>query len=342
MFIKNSQVATALCTLILFSCNRNPLKIDVSNVKIPPVTIMRLEKDMFSMPSDSIRKYTPFMEKKYGTFYADFVTGFVNNGGIIDSTYSAEILRFISDKDMRDTYDSCEKAFPAMDFLADGFNDAFRHYRYYFPDNPLPKVVTVMSGYLYSIIYYDSTLALCLEMYLGKNNGLYKFLTPAPPQYKLIHFTRDYLLVDGIYGWLESTYKPNEMRSDMLGQIIHEGKIMYLLDALLPDASDTLKIKYSSKQLKWCYGNEFNMWAYLIQNKLLYTNSQPEIAKFTDEGPFTEAFNHAYCPARVGYWFGWQIVRSYMKKNKNVSIPALLAERDVDKLLQQSGYKPSK
>jgi uncharacterized protein YjaZ len=128
----------------------------------------------------------------------------------------------------------------------------------------------------------------------------------------------------------------------LLSQIVHEGKIMYALDAMLPKVDDTIKIRYTKKQLQWCKENEFNMWAYIIKEKILYSTDQSNIAKLIDDGPFTAYFNHDFSPARTGYWLGWQIVRTYMKNNPEVTLPQLMAEKSADKILKESGYKPSK
>ncbi len=336
-----SFIVYSLAFIAVFSsCHNNPLDIDVSKINVPPVKIERLERDMFAMPPDSVNQYTRRMMNKYGKFYTDFVTGFLNDGGIMDSTYAASLRRFITDKDMRDTYDSCEKEYPDVSFLENGLTDAFQHFRYYFPDKPLPKVFTVMDGYQYNIVYYDSVLAVSLEWYLGKNNQLYVFAQV--PHFKVVHMSRDYIICDAVYGWLESIFKTNEDKNDLLSQIVHEGKIMYALDAMLPKVNDTIKIHYSKKQLAWCKENEFNMWAYVIKEKLLYSTDQSNIAKLTDDGPFTSFFNHDYSPAKTGFWLGWQIVRTYMKNNPDVTLPQLMAEKSADKIFRESGYKPSK
>ena len=162
------------------------------------------------------------------------------------------------------------------------------------------------------------------------------------PYFKTAHMNKDYLLCDGVYGWLESIFKPNEDKNDLLSQIIHEGKIMYALDAMLPGINDTIKIRYTKKQLTWCKENEFNMWAYIVREKLLYTTDLSTVAKFSDDGPFTSFFNHDLSPSRTGAWLGWQIVRTYMKNNPTTTLPQLLAMKSADRILKDSGYKPSK
>jgi len=332
-----------LCTVavLLASCHHDRLKIDVSGINVPPVKIDRLEKDMFSMPPDSVYQRDPAIEKKYGKFYTRFVMDVIyGGGGVMDSTYAASLKRFITDKDMRLVYDTCEILYPDMKFLEGGLTDAFKHYKYYFPDKPLPRVITAISGFSSAIAYTDSTLEISLDWYLGKKSPYYVMLRW--PQYQFSHCDKAYMLSDAVYGWLKTMFKPVEDKNDMLAQIVHEGKLRYLTDALLPDINDTLKIWYSGKQLAWCKENEFNMWAYIVQKNLLYSTDQSDVVKFTDDGPFTEAFNHDYSPARVGYWLGWQIVRSYMKNNSKVTLADLMNEPDADKILRKSGYKPSK
>lgn len=342
---RNFVTALGVSVLILLtSCHHNPLDIDVSKVSVPPVKVERMERDMFRMPPDSINQYTQKMLKKYGIFYTNFVTGFINDAGVMDSTYAIALRHFITDKDMRNTYDSCEKEYPDLSFLESGLTDAFRHFKYYFPDRPLPRVLTVMSGYNYGLIYYDSTLAISLEMYLGANNSYYTML--GFPHYKTMHMTKDYMVSDAVYGWLESIFKSTDSagnnQDDLLSQIVHEGKIMYALDAMLPKVNDTIKMRYTKKQLMWCKENEFNMWAFIIRQKLLYSADLSNISKLTDDGPFTSYFNHDVSPSRTGYWLGWQIVRAYMDNNPNVTLPQLMAEKSADKILKESNYKPRK
>jgi hypothetical protein len=37
---------------------------------------------------------------------------------------------------------------------------------------------------------------------------------------------------------------------------------------------------------------------------------------------------------------GWQIVRKYMEENPNITLQQLMSERDAEKILRASGYKP--
>jgi len=337
----NAFKAIPLLTLFIFltSCSHSRLDVDVSKIAIPEITVNRLDQEMFRMTPENISAESKKLENKYGIFYAHLISNFINDGGIQDTSYVEHLKRFISDPSMREAYDSCEIKYPDMTFLKTGLTEAFQHFKYYFPDKKLPKVVVLMSGFNYSIVNFDGYLGVCLEMYLGSNCRFYPMLQL--PQYKTIDMSKPYMVSDCIKGWMNTVFPQNELKNNFLTNIIHAGKILYATDAMLPDMNDTLKTGFTKKQTDWCYKNEYNMWAFFIQQKMLYSNDFTEIVKFTNEGPFTAAFNKE-SPARTGNWIGWRIVQSYMNQHPEISLQQLMNEKDCEKILLESKYKPSK
>jgi uncharacterized protein YjaZ len=81
------------------------------------------------------------------------------------------------------------------------------------------------------------------------------------------------------------------------------------------------------------------MWTYLAEHKMLFTTDRMSIKRFIDDGPYTATFSEE-SPARTGVWLGWQIVRSYMKKNKEMKLSDLMSNTDYQSILNQSGYQP--
>lgn len=329
----------AICLLFFSSCNTNPLAVDVSNVEIPELTINRLEQDIFKMDTSNMTASTKLLESKYGHFYISFITGIINDGGLRDSSYHFRMKQFISDKDMREAYENCQNTYPTTDTLKEQITEIFKHFKYYFPNKNLPKVITMMSGFNYSTVMLDSTIGIGLEMYLGSTNKFYQMLTM--PRYKSMFMNKENIPSDVVRAWMTNEFPYHMTQNDFLSEIVYYGKIMYLTDAMLPTTSDTLKMQYTQKQLEYCKQNEFNMWSYFAAQKLLYTTDQAEIMKFTSEGPFTTAFSKD-SPPRVGYWIGWQIVRQYMKNNPDISLEQLMDETDAQKILAKAKYKPGK
>lgn len=339
--MKNFNCAAFLliAAALLTSCTHNRLDIDTDNITIPEVKINRLEQDLFQMDTGNITASTEKLRAKYGNFYSAFIGSIINNGGLRDSSYATRIRQFISDRDMREAYESTQQAFPDTDELKKEFEDAFKHFKYYFPERKLPAVTTMISGFNYSVVPLDSTLAIGLEMYLGSDHKFYRML--ALPRYKSAYMNKENIVPDAARVWLMNEFPYNMNKSDFLSQITYMGKIMYLTDALLPRVNDTIKMQYTQKQMDYCVQNEFNVWSYFALQKLLYTTDQAEIMKFTADGPFTSALSKESAP-RIGYWMGWQMVRQYMNNNPDVTPEQLMKEQDAQLILSKSKYKPGK
>ncbi len=338
--MKHFVIYISLVTTLFFSsCGNNRLNVNVANVSIPEVTIDRLDQDIFKMDTANIEVATKKLEKKYGHFYSGFIIGILNNGGLRDSSYSYRIKKFISDRDMRQAYSDCQKIYPTTDTLQTQFTEAFKYFTHYFPNRKLPKVVTMMSGFNRDIILLDSTLAIGLEMYLGDNNLFYKMLDL--PHYKKMFMNKQAIMPDAIRSWMINEFPYMMNATDFLSDITYMGKIMYLTDALLPDVNDTLKLKYSQKQIEYCTQNEFNIWSYFAAQKLLYTTDQAEIMKYTADGPFTSALSKESAP-RIGYWIGLQIIKQYMNNNPDITLQQLMKETNAQQILTKAKYKPKK
>ena len=326
-------------TLFLFSCHGNRFDVDVSNIIIPDVKIDRFEQDIFTIDTANIKAADQKLQAKYGPFYSSYISRIINTGGRKDASHLQRMKQFIADPDMRQAYADCQKMYPNTDFLAEQLTKTFKHFKYYFPEKKVPITITMMSGFNYSVVLLDNTLAIGLEMYLGRDNKFYQML--ALPNYKTMFMSRQNIEPDATRAWMITEFPYNMNKSDFLSEITYMGKILYLTDALLPSTHDSLKIQYTKKQLDYCSQNEFNVWSYFAAQKLLYNTNQTEIMKFTSEGPFTSAFSKE-APPRIGYWIGWQIIRQYMSNNPEISPEQLMKEVDAQKILNKSKYKPRK
>lgn len=337
--MKNFLLFVFFSASLFISCNNNPLKVDVSHVEIPQLTIHRLDQDVFGMDTTAIPSETKKLQATYGSFYSAFATGILNSGEIRDSGYVLRIKKFINDRDMQKAYSDCQQKYPDLNTLTEGFNEAFQRFKYHFPKRKLPHVVTMMSGFNYAVYPLDSTLAIGLEMYLGKDNDFYKML--GYPRYRTLFMDRDNILPDAIGGWLINEFPYMMNKNDFLSEIIYMGKILYATDALLPDVPDTLKIRYTQSQMDYCIQNEFNVWSYFAAQKITYTTNQAEIMKYTGEAPFTSALSKQSAP-RIGHWIGWRIVKQYMQTFPKTTLEQLMNENDAQQFLAKSKYKPKK
>ena len=121
--------------------------------------------------------------------------------------------------------------------------------------------------------------------------------------------------------------------------MIHNGKKLYALDLLLPYTPDSVKLEVTPAQVSWLEDNELEMWAHLLKEELLYSSNWQDIRKLVDYSPHSPGMPPE-APGRSANWIGWQIVKAYMGKHPETSLPQLFALQDAQALLDESRYKP--
>lgn len=330
----------ALFVYFLTGCKHDSLDIDTSKVVVEPIEFKRLDKDIFSLtPENSAQKMMGF-QKKYSTFYTRYISAIVNNGGIVDSLYSQTLLRFINNKDINAAHTDLIKTYSDNDIelLGDEMTEAVKRFKVFFPKRKTPKqFVTFMSGFQYNIVYVDSTLGIGLDMYLGNKSMFYSMMQLS--NYRTRTMNKEHVLSDAIRGWVITEFDNADPVNNLLNHMIFYGKIFYTCDALLPKVQDSIKMGYTAAQMNYCNKNEKNLWGFFAKDNKLYENDLKLISEFTSDGPFTRAISKE-CPPRIAMWLGKQIVKSYMEHNDNVSLEDLMNEKDVQKILQKSKYKP--
>ena len=307
------------------------LHVNLKGVEIEPIKIKRYEKALFNIPPEVLKPEL----KKISTVYPVFL-----DYDLDDTLIIIQLHRFITEPVNRELYQFTTDRYPELNFLENDFQLAFRYFKYYYPDKPLPNITTYVSGLLYElpIQFFGNEMVIALDMYLGDDVEYYRRFRF--PLYKIERMNSDYIVRDGIYDfyYLHFLKKPG---SNMLEKMISNGKHLYFVDAMLPDVPDYIKIGYPPEKLEWCIANESNIWAFIIQNELLYSGEAGTLRKFFADGPFTNQFGQQ-SPARVGEWIGWLIVRSYMNKNREISLNELLDNDDFQMIFNNSGYRPAK
>ena len=325
-----------LIGFLITSCSTKP-KIDIENVEIN-YQFLRFEQDLFDPNKDMDIKVRE-LENKYGVFFTRFIENIINAGTNGDDQVTNNLKNFVYDSDIQTIYKKVNEKYTDLSVESLELENALKRYHVALPKKVVPSVTTFISGFSYTIAVTDSTLGIGLDMYMGNDFAFYDMLRF--PQFKKNRLARKYLVKDALMGWLQSEFLKSENEKTFLSQIIYQGKLLYVIEQLLPDAKPQDLIGYDDNQWKWCRTNEEPMWAHFISNKLFYSSLFSEYHKYINEGPFTPGFDRE-SPDQTGYYVGWQIVKSYMSNNPNTSIEELLMLDDSKTLLSKSGYKPLK
>ncbi len=328
-----------LIITILASCKRDHYRVNTSGISVS-INVMRLEKDLFTADPAALASALPGLKKKYGESLQLF-SYVINAGNINDSSFTGILESFCTNKLNNEVYSAVVQAYPDLDKLGKDLEEAFRHYLYYFPSARIPSVFTCMSGFNRSIITLkDSVLGIGLERYLGRNCEYYRKLDI----YKYLAARMNFynILPDCMYAWGTAEWDFEDMKypaDNVLAEMIHQGKLRYFEKCMLPALDDTLIFGFTADQMKFCRNNERQMWEYILENDMLFKTDQFLIRKLTGEAPFTSYFTNE-SPGRAATWLGFRIVESYMLKNKGVSLGALMADTDVQGIMEKAKYRP--
>lgn len=333
--------AVTLC-LFLVSCNNNPLNVDISSVEIAPLETNRLEQDLFSMTPSNFDEKTSSIKQKYNVFYEHYLMNPLRLNGTADTLYKPMLLNFINSPEIKEAYTATQKLYPNSEIqkLEPELNSLVKRIKYHFPKQEQPlKFITCTTGWNYSVAYIDNALVVSLDMYLGDTSVFYKMLNY--PQYQTRHMNQHYILPDVARGWLLTEFDNIQAENNLLSHTIFYGKLYYTVNALLPEINDSLLIGYTGKQMQTCETYEKNYWSYFAEKNRLYENNLNNIRELImpNDGPFTAAISKE-CPPRIGMWLGLQIVRSYMRNNEKVTLEELMNDRDAQKILSKSKYRP--
>lgn len=329
-----------LSVVTLTSCSKNRLDVDLETVTIPDIKFQHLENDLFKLKAANITEQTKTLKSNYGMFYERYLSSFINAKGTFDSLYEPNVLKFVNDKDMLETHAYIKKTFNEEDFknIEQQVTDGVKRFHYFFPKRKLPiYLTTCMSGFNYAIAYSDSTLAVGLDMYLGEEAPFYKMLNL--PQYRTRIMNKNYIPTDLMRGWLLNEFDNDVPTNTLIHHTIFYGKILFAVHALIPEAKDSTIFGYSPAQMDYCSKYEKNLWGYMAEKNRLYENNMRTVQELTGEGPFTSAISKE-CPPGIAKWVGYQIVKSYMEKNETVTLEQLMHEKDAQKILSKSKYRP--
>lgn len=311
-----------LVFLNLLACSKNEKSvIDVSSIDVN-FDVTRFEQRFYTAAPEDL-----------STLKSDFPYLFPEPNP--DSIWTAKMM----DEDELFLYKASQEVFGDFSNEKMALSELFRHVKYYFPKFKEPRIITILSNVDYDnrIIYADSLMFVSLDVYLGKDHVVYEDY----PNYIKQNFNSTHLLVDVAEQIEAPVLRPSPLNS-YISRIVQEGKKMYMTSLFLPNASHAEIIGYSDNQIQWAEVSESNIWKYFIQKEMLYSNDPTLTDRFIDDAPFSKFYLEVDkdSPGRIGVWFGWQIVNSFMEHN-DLSLKEMLV-LDNEDLFKKSKYKPKK
>jgi len=311
--------------------------VDTGDVELE-LRIGRLDLDLFHASPDSMNAASLKAYATYGEFYRIYIEEVLQGAPLEDPRLPLVLNRFVHDPDWSAAQQAVDSVLGDLEPQRLQFEEAFKRLMVLFPDSLVPRIITFNSGFNYGIFPTDSVLGIGVEWFIGKNHPVIGYLAPeAFPQFVKDRMEPEMLVPSAVKGWLLVHYTRDIRGADLLTNLVETGKVMALLDALLPDTDPYLKFAFSAEQLAWCEVHEYDIWKDIVSKDQLFSKKSEDIGRLMNDGPFTSDLPRE-SPGHIGEWIGYRMVRSYMDANPKTTFAQLLALDDPNVILKD--YKP--
>jgi gliding motility-associated lipoprotein GldB len=329
-----------LIAIFLFGC-KGKKDVDVSGIDLQ-INIERFDQEFSALSPASFQTKVPALQKKYGFFYQDFIEGMLSVGSTANNEYYKNLHTVLLSPDFKALKDDVAAKYPNMKEEEEKLTDAFKHVKYYYPKQHIPRLITFFSGFAVQTPIGNNYLGIGLDMFLGADSKFYPALRSSIPAYISRRFTRENITPRVMEAFIrEEMFPEPDQSTSLMQKMIYNGKILYAMDAMMPNVADSLKIGYTSAQQQWADDYEAGIWAYFLEQNLLYETDYLKIQKYLTEAPFTPGIGEKNESApKLGVFIGWKIVKRYMESNPSVTLQELMSDMDFQKMLDKAKYHP--
>ncbi|MFZ1687233.1 MAG: hypothetical protein WAU70_07425 [Flavobacteriales bacterium] len=328
--------AVVVFSLLLTACTGESHK-TIEPVPVD-VELVRLDHAVFRTAPDSMAGTCLRMQAELGPFWQLYVEDILQAAALDDPRLPLALNTFTSDPDWMEAQAAIDSVFGDLSIQRADMQQAFGRLKAVFPDSITPRVIVFNSGFNYGLYPTDSDLGIGAEWFIGPEQKVISYLAPESfPQYVKDRMRPDMLAPGAVKGWLMVHWLRDVRGEDLLTNLVEVGKVMVLLEMVMPDTDPLLRFAFTSEQLKWCEGNEYMMWQKIVNDELLFSKEEKAVGRILNDAPFTNGFPRE-SPGHVGEWIGYRMVQAYMADNPDLTFAQLFALTDAKEILKT--YKP--
>jgi hypothetical protein len=338
-----------ILSLGFYSCSdkhREPVP-DVSKIPVE-FKVVRFEQEIAKLDTTRLESALNDLLKRYPAFaklYFEHILSITVNADSIQPGFVQSINQFLRDSETVELNKMVQSEFGDERILSKDLKRSLQFMKYYFPNEKEPVFYTLISNFSYgNFIFQDSKdrdgIGIGLDFFLGQAFD-YKKIDPKNPafsNYLNRCFNKDHLLKKTWEAWLEDRLGTPE-NGRFLDYLMLRGKKLYTLTKILPEIPDTVLFEYTPTQLEWCNHNRVEMWAHFLNSNLLYSTEMMKFNKLVNPSPNSPGMPEQ-APGQTGSYMGYEIIRSYMKRNPQKTLLDLWKITDNQTLLNDSKFKP--
>ena len=327
MYLNRILVFLSLAVL-LAGCNSRPNREpDLSTIRVE-VKVEPLEEVLFA--SESVAEVKSFLNRH------PYLQQVYFEGYTQDTLLASRLYEQVRNNELRGFKNQVDSLLGSkQENLERPMEEAFRHIKYYYPDFQPPRVETIVTGFLGNDLYVSDSLIIIGLEYFGGTKATYR---PQVYTYQLRRYQKEYLIPSILFFMSDRYVRTDPKDRTLLADMIGYGKAFEFVKHCAPQTPDSLILGFGERDLTRTYNSQTQLWAFFVQNKLLYEKGELIKQKYVGERPFTPEIGEEV-PGGIGRWLGWRIVSKYLASNPEVMLPELMKNPDARQILQQSGYK---
>lgn len=339
---------TCLFLVFLSACTATEQAPDVSHIEAD-VTIHRFDRDFFAMDTTNLQASLQGLEQKYPAFlplYFKFFAPVRDMAQQQNLPFDEALLLYI--RYIKPLADAAEKKHGNLAQVKEDLQKNLRYVKHYFPSFQIPAVLTSVESLnpenpdeVYGTTYYQDTLVISLQMFLGKD---YEAYDPTRyPDYLRRRFEPQFIVPNSLRAIAGELYRDTSESGTLVERMIEKGKQWWLLKKFLPNTPDSLITGYNAQQQQWVEKEEGNIWGYINQNENLFSVEQAAIQTYLGEAPFTPTLPHGNtgegAPGNIGPWIGMRILQKFEEREKDLTVQQIL-HTPAKRIFESAKYKP--
>jgi hypothetical protein len=336
-FFYSQYILVLILLLLGGSCQKQDKTPEVTHLKVP-LSTLRFEKVLFESDSLTLEQKINALRKEEPEFIQYFFEYFIADDSFEDTSYLSKALYFRSLPSAQYFYDTTKIVFPDFQPYQEAFEKAFAYFEYYFSTKHRPTLITMISELGVGSFTIDTAvLGVGLDFYLGEKFTGYEALML--PNYIKKGLNPDHLVVKSMKAWIRNYTHPDENPNDVLEAIVRNGKLIYILEKIMPMAPRHLLWEVDPEQMEWLSENVSDMWAFALEKEMLYKKDLRSIERMTGMAPTTQGMP-SQSPGGALNYLGYAIVEAFMQRHPNHSLRDLALEDNSQNIFQLSKFKP--
>lgn len=312
-----------LILICLFSCTSNRLDVALTHPEVA-INYVNIDAILSNSDIDSVGIHLKQLHKKYGSILLYELSHDIKSR--ITDTSVSSVYQFYQSSYIKTLEKAKEGLYEHLPLYKEKTTLAFQYLAQYFGANSLPKNILFINKLFSGITCGDSTITVGIESYLSpKSQFMQSHKSLKIYQWQKDRMDIQFLARDILFSWIRTELFP-DINDKLARHIIMAGKVLYILNACFPNASEAYILRYNNTDYQWAKDNEQQVWHFLVKHQYLFKNDIQLKANFLNRGPATEGLPKE-APDRMGQFIGYHIIKSYMNQNKNVTLQQLLTTK---------------